>query len=76
MFTIGLYLSMPVLKDQWFTSVFLLRLYGAQLAQHFVNLAQKFLRNYKENDKIIMDLAQSLFQFLSKMFKLAQKQKP
>ena len=57
-------------------SVFLLRLYGAQLAQHLVNLAQKFLRKYKVNNKTILDLAQSLFQFQVKMLKLAQVQKP
>ena len=53
----------------------LLRLYGLQLAQHFVNLAQRFLGKYKENSKIILDLAQSLFQILSKMFKLVQRAK-
>ena len=42
----------------------------------FVNLAQKFLRKYKENSKIILDLAQPLFQISSKMFKLVQEQKP
>ena len=56
--------------------VFLLRLYGAQLAQHLVNSVQKFLRKYKENNTTILDLAQSLFQFQVKMLKLAQVQKP
>ena len=36
----------------------LLRLYSGQLAQHFVNLMEKFLRKYKENNKIILNLAQ------------------
>ena len=31
---------------------------------------------YKESNKIILDLAQSLFQIWSIMFKLAQEQKP
>ena len=57
-------------------SVFLLRVYGEQLAQLFVNLTQKFLRKYKENNKIILDLARSLFKISSIMFKLAHEQKP
>ena len=55
--------------------VLMLRLYDAQLAQHFVNLAQKFSKKYKEENKMILDLAQSLFQISSKMFKLAKEQK-
>ena len=69
-------ISKFMISTQYFDAVFLLRLYGAQLAQRFVNLAQKFLRKYKENSKIILDLAQPQFQISSKMFKLAQEQKP
>ena len=57
-------------------AVFLLGLYGAQLAQHIANLAHKFLKKYKESNKIILDLAKPLFQIWSIMFKLAQEQKP
>ena len=60
--------------EQGMHQCFLLRIYGVQLAQHFVNMAQKFLRKYKENNMISLELAQLLFQISSKMFKLAQEQ--